>query len=286
MQKPESSRNLEIKFSNEFENIKITAPNNAVFTPKSYKKADKKVTYKLTTNDNLKVGANQYTIVGSIRGKTYTIASIDIYVFEHLEPQNTAENQRKLNILYYSEPSSIFVAQQLRTLFKEADILDNFIFEEVFNPEELEGKLLMGSYDIYIGNIDFGSKGDVLALFSTEEALLNPSKYRNPILAGLIRQYARNPDQNVIREINVILAQDMPVVLLGNIYTPLQMTIDIAEGIFPEQQVISEERRRYEMYRNYAIVHNVHINPKEAFKRGNFSAFIFNKLSATSARNT
>jgi hypothetical protein len=55
LQKPESSRNLEIKFSNEFENIKITAPDGSVFTPKSYNKKDKKVTYKLTTNENLKV---------------------------------------------------------------------------------------------------------------------------------------------------------------------------------------------------------------------------------------
>jgi hypothetical protein len=62
LQKPESSKNLEIKFSNEFENIKITAPNGTVWTPKSYQKKDKKVSYKLTTDDNLKVGSNQYSI--------------------------------------------------------------------------------------------------------------------------------------------------------------------------------------------------------------------------------
>jgi hypothetical protein len=120
LQKPDNSRNLEIKFSNEFENIKITAPDGSVFTPKSYNKKDKKVSYKLTTNENLKVGANQYTIQGTIKGKTYTIASIDLYVFESLVNSNTGENQRKLNILYYSEPTSIFVAQQLRSIFKQA----------------------------------------------------------------------------------------------------------------------------------------------------------------------
>jgi hypothetical protein len=62
LQNPQNSRNLEIKFSNEFENIKITAPNGTVRTPKSYQKKDKKVSYKLTMNDNLKVGANQYSI--------------------------------------------------------------------------------------------------------------------------------------------------------------------------------------------------------------------------------
>jgi hypothetical protein len=119
LQKPESSRNLEIKFNNEFENIKITAPNGVVFTPKSYNKKDKKVTYKLTTNENLKVGSNQYIIQGTIKGKTYTIASIDLYAFEQLGTTTTGENQWKLNILYYIEPASLFVAQQLRSIFKE-----------------------------------------------------------------------------------------------------------------------------------------------------------------------
>jgi hypothetical protein len=194
LQKPESSRNLEIKFSNEFENIKITAPDGSVFTPKSYNKKDKKVTYKLTTNENLKVGSNQYIIQGTIKGKTYAIASIDLYVFENLSTTHTGENQRKLNVLYYNEPPSLFAVQQLRNIFKEAGILENFIFEEVMNPEELEGKLLMGSYDLYIGGIDLGSKQDILALFATEDALLNPSKYRNPILNSLIKQYQKNPD--------------------------------------------------------------------------------------------
>jgi len=155
LQKPETSRNWEIRFNNEFESIKITAPDGSVFsTPRNYNKADKKVSYTLTTDKNLKVGSNQYIIQGVIRGKTYTIASIDLYVFENLSVMNTGENQRKLNVLYYSEPGSIFVAQQLRTLFKDAGVLENFIFEEVFNPEELEGKLLMGSYDLYIGSVD------------------------------------------------------------------------------------------------------------------------------------
>jgi hypothetical protein len=151
LQKPETSRSREIRFNNEFESIKITAPNGSVFnSPRNYNKADKRITYTLTSDENLKVGSNQYIIEGVIRGKTYTIASIDLYVFESLSVMNTGENQRKLNVLYYSEPASIFVVQQLRNIFKDAEILESFIFEEVFNPEELEGKLLMGSYDIYI----------------------------------------------------------------------------------------------------------------------------------------
>ena len=71
--------------------------------------------------------------------------------------------------------------------------------------------------------------------------------------------------------------------LLGNTYTPLQMTESIAAEVFPEQEVVSVERRRYDIYKNYAIVHNVHINPREAFKWKNFSTFILNKLPSMSS---
>ncbi|MDR2189933.1 MAG: hypothetical protein LBP53_01795 [Candidatus Peribacteria bacterium] len=274
LQKPETSRNLEIKFSNEFENIKITAPNGSVWTPKSYNKKDKKVSYKLTTNDNLTVGANQYQIQGTIKGKTYTIASIDVYVFETLSTQTAEENKRKLNVLYYSEPASIFAAQQLKMIFKEAGILENFVFEEVAHPEELEGKLLMGSYDLYIGSVDLGSKKDMLALFATEDSLLNPSKYRNPILSSLIKQYTKRPTQNIIGEINVVLAQDMPVVLLGTIYTPLQMKTAIAQEVFADGKDIYAEHWRWKIFTTYSIVHNVRIDPKNAFNWEHFKSFI------------
>ncbi|MDR2541644.1 MAG: hypothetical protein LBD11_08055 [Candidatus Peribacteria bacterium] len=278
LQKPESSRDLEIKFSNEFENIKITAPDGTVRSPKNYKSKDKKVTYTLTTNKNLKVGSNQYTVQGTIRGKTYTILSFDLYVFENLGATKNEENQRKLNILYYSEPTSIFIAQQMRKILKETGILENFIFEECYNPEELEGKLLMGSYDLYIGSVDLGSKKDLLALFATENALSNPSRYRNPILSSLIKQYNKTPNQSIIAQINQISAQDMPIVLLGTAYTPLQMKEAIAENVFPNQSALPADDRRYQIYTNYSIVHNVRIDTSKAMQRENFVNFISNNL--------
>ena len=54
----------------------------------------------------------------------------------------------------------------------------------------------------------------MLALFGTEDPLLNPSRYRNPILTSLINQYRKSSDENVQNQINVLLAQDMPVVFL------------------------------------------------------------------------
>ena len=72
--------NLEIKFSNQFENIKVSDANKNVYTPKNYKKFDKKIVYPLEFGKNLKEGLNKYTIQGTIKGKTYTIGYIDLYL--------------------------------------------------------------------------------------------------------------------------------------------------------------------------------------------------------------
>jgi hypothetical protein len=61
-----------------------------------------------------------------------------VYVFDKLSTSNAGDNQRKLGILYYNDPASAFAIQQMRDIFKNAGILDNFVFEPVYNAEELE----------------------------------------------------------------------------------------------------------------------------------------------------
>jgi hypothetical protein len=48
MEKSENSRDLEMKFSNEFSDIKIKSlSDESTWSPKNYKTSDKKVVYKL-----------------------------------------------------------------------------------------------------------------------------------------------------------------------------------------------------------------------------------------------
>ena len=224
MQKPENSRDLEIKFSNEFSDIKVKASSDgSTRSPKNYKTKDKKIVYKLVDWENLKVWVNNFTISWFIKNKTYTIASIDVYVFDRLSTSSSEDNQWKLSILYYNDQASAFAVQQMREIFKNAWILDNFIFEPVYNAEELEWKLLMWTYDIFVWTIDLWSRKDVLPLFWTEDPLLNPSRYRNPILNSLISQFYKTRDENVKSQINVLLAQDMPLIFIWNTYEPVQI---------------------------------------------------------------
>jgi hypothetical protein len=83
----------------------------------------------------------------------------------------------------------------------------------------------------------------------------------------------------VIGQINVILGQDMPIVLLGQAYSPLQMQKGVAEYVFEDVDVIDDRYRRYQIYRNYSIVRNVRIDAENALKRENFMNFVMSNIS-------
>ncbi len=283
MEKSENSRDLEIKFSNEFSDIKIKSlSDESTWSPKNYKTSDKKVVYKLVNWQNLKVWVNHFTISWFIKKKTYTIASIDIYVFDKISTSKSEDNQWKLSVLYYNDQVSSFVIQQMRNIFQGAWILDNFIFEPVYNPEELEWKLLMWTYDIYVWTIDPWSRKDILPLFGTEDPLLNPSRYRNPILNSLINQYYKTRDENVKAQINILLAQDMPVVFIWNTYEPIQIQEKIKKAVFmdteDEKKEVYAYKWRYDIYSNYSIVHSVRLNGENALNWENFETYLVANL--------
>ena len=284
MQKPENSRDLEIKFSNEFSDIKVKSSTDwSTRSPKNYKTKDKKIVYKLVSWQNLKVWVNNFTISWFIKSKTYTIASIDVYVFDRLSNSHSDDNQWKLSVLYYNDPASIFAVQQMRDIFKDAWVLENFIFELVYNAEELEWKLLMWTYDVFVWTVDLGSRKDILPLFWTEDPLLNPSRYRNPILNSLINQYYKTRDENVKSQINILLAQDMPVIFIWNTYEPIQIQEEIKESVFVDNDDWDEKevyayRWRYDIYSHYSIVHAVRLNAENAMNKDNFENFLVSSL--------
>lgn len=231
--KTENTFNLEIKFSNQFESIKITDGKNNEFSPKNYKKTNKKVVYPLENGKNLNTGLNQYTIIGTIKGKTYTIANIDLYVLAHAEEPKEEGNKRKINVVYYNNLASNFAVKQFKNILKEAKIIDNFMFEQISSPEAMEAKLIMGEYDILINTITIGMKKDILKILATNEALVNPSKYTNPNLSNLFKQYTKGPQKTEIAEqINAIFAQDMPFVIVGYPYDFVNIKENLIDSAF------------------------------------------------------
>ena len=73
----------------------------------------------------------------------------------------------------------------------------------------------MGDYDIILNTINIGMKKDVLRILTTSDATINPSKYTNPNLTNLFKQYTKASQKDGIADqINQIFAQDMPFVIV------------------------------------------------------------------------
>jgi hypothetical protein len=55
--------------------------------------------------------------------------------------------------------------------------------------------------------------------------------------------------------------------------------MDVAEKVFADKKDIYSATWRWEIFTTYSIVHNVRIDPKNAFKWENFKAFIMKNIS-------
>ena len=141
----------------------------------------------------------------------------------------------------------------------------------------------MWTYDIYVWTIDLWSRKDVLSLFGTEDPLLNPSRYRNPVLSSLINQYYKTRDENVKSQINILLAQDMPVIFIWNTYEPVQLQEKIKYEVFPldddwKNPEVYAYKWRYDIYSKYSIVHSVRLDKENSFDSEIFESYLVSSL--------
>lgn len=276
--KTDTTTNLEIKFSNQFENIKVKDTKGHTFSPKNYKKTDKKISYPLENGKNLNLGQNQYTIVGSIKGKMYTIANIDLYVLATSEKPQEATSDRKIKVVYYNNLESNFAIKQFRKLLENAKILDNFLFEQVSSPEQFEAKIVMEDYDILLTTITMGMKKDVHKVLATDDSLMNPSKYTNPNLTNLFKQYMKNPQQTeIVNQINGIVAQDMPLVIVGHPYDFINIKKNLITPEF-SSDTLFEYNRRNRLYTTTTLTQSVELNFKKVKNIREFINYLQGKI--------
>ena len=248
------------------------------FSPKNYKKTDKKISYPLENGKNLNPGQNQYTIVGSIKGKTYTIANIDLYVLATSEKPQEATSDRKIKVVYYNNLESNFAIKQFRKLLENAKILDNFLFEQVSSPEQFEAKIVMEDYDILLTTISMGMKKDVHKVLATDASLMNPSKYTNPNLTNLFKQYMKNPQQTeIVNQINGIVAQDMPLVIVGHPYNFINIKKNLITPEF-SSNTLFEYNRRNRLYTTTTLTQSVELNFKKVKNIREFINYLQGKI--------
>ncbi|MEI6672099.1 MAG: hypothetical protein WCL02_01745 [bacterium] len=56
--------------------------------------------------------------------------------------------------MYYSNYINDFVVTKLKDIFDAAGITENFSFEKITTPQELQGRLIVGDYDLLINTVD------------------------------------------------------------------------------------------------------------------------------------
>jgi len=84
---------------------------------------------------------------------------LDIYnVVSQAQVENIVKAPVKFTIVYYSTYINDFVIARLQRIFSEANISENFVFEKIDTPQEFQGRLEVGDYDLLINTVDMGLK--------------------------------------------------------------------------------------------------------------------------------
>jgi len=275
----------EIIFDKGYDKITIEYRGN-IYTPKHFVKWGKSWWYTFGMKEKtLSTWLNKYTIYGYDTTKKTLLSSLDIYnvIPEVSIGQTTTETTVKFTIIYYSDYINDFVVTRLQQIFDDADIGQNFVFEKITTPQELQWRLIVGDYDLLVNTVDMGLKKDLTKLFSTDKSEVNPSQYQNQRLTTLLKQYVVADEKNKkkpLTEINTIYSKDMPFVILGKEYLTINMKPDIVEALFSTGSYwsLDEYNRREYIYKNLKLVKNIHIDGKRIRNVDNFSNFLTNAI--------
>lgn len=263
--------------------------------PLNYSAKTKTANYIIgSSTNNRSTWVNKYLIYGYIKKQKQLVASLDIY--NMIKPQEsqilqdiatplswsqTTGGQQKiqLRVLYYDSPLYNFVVERMKNIFKQAEVIDNFTFEKITTPEELQGRLLAGDYDVLVSVVDMGEKKDFTKLFGTDKSQLNPSQYQNQRMSDLLKDYLLEQGKRQLTEINSIYSKDMPFVILGNVYSKLNIKPMIIEKLFGTGTVnLQEATRRNTIYSKLKLVTALHIDGKKVRSTSNFIKFLKNSL--------
>ncbi len=271
---------ISFSFDTTYERIALEY-NKKLISASSYSAKNKKGSFSIGTSlKTFWTWLNKYTLLGRNNNKKVTIATLDVYNVSEEKAQTTWTIE-PISILYYNEPIYNAIVINLQSIFATFNIGNHFSFERIDSLQDLEGRLLLGDYDIIINTIDMWLKKDITKIFATDSAMKNPSQYQNPKLISLLQQYTDKPSQRILNEVNSIYAKDMPFVILGKVFVPMQVKINVAEKLFgtgKSSLELYDYNRRELVYKNLKLVNTVHIDGKKVWNLNNFSLFIKNAL--------
>ncbi len=270
---------IRLKFDEKYDKVAIQHNSGDLYYPSSYKSKNKYADYGIAkTYKNLNEWLNKYTVYWfntvnkkEVKKQIWTINIYNLY-------KKTSANEpvkEQLSILYFDNDLSNYVVWKLKQVFKQYDISDSFVYKQINDANELEGKLTAWEYDIVVNTIDMWLNTDISKLFSTEVAAINPSQYTNARLLSLLKQHNESKNKwKIVTEINKIYANDMPMVVLWREYIKLNLKDYIIKKLNIDELNLYEYNRRDEIYQNLSLTENVYIDKERAKDMKNFWSFI------------
>ena len=264
---------------------KISVEYKGKLYPLSLDKKTKTAEYNIgLASKNFGSGLNKYSFYGFLKNKKILAGSLDIY---NIIPSTNTDNAAavtegsgtkvQFSFLYFDTPLYNFVVERIKTIFTQAGVADNFVFERMSTPEELQGRLQAGDYDVLLSVVDMENKRDFSKLFATDQVLTNPSQYQNQRMGTLLSEYLQEGKSRTFNELNNLYSKDMPFVILGNVYNKLNIKQKLVEKLRGTGIVapnVNESNWRDIVYGELHLVNTIHIDGKKVWNWQNFIQFI------------
>lgn len=270
----ESQEDSTLKFTvdQKYDSILLQHNQKEAKTLKTYNKSKKTFSYTFSKQlGNLVDGLNTYSIYAMAGKKKIKLANINIYKIT--EERRDESKSEPLKLIYINNKVSINIINELKEIFKEWDIYENFIFQEYENTDDLKTAINSGDYDIVLSLIDFWLKNEFTSLFIDED---NLSKYDNNKFLLYLNDYYKDSWTKNLNDINNLYANDMPFLILGTEHLKLQVKPETRNKLENTEE-LHEFNRRETIYHNLSLTKNIYINTEKAFNIGNFWTYLLSK---------
>jgi len=215
---------IKLIFNTAYDRISVSFNDGVEYFPESYVPEEKSSYYNFNpTYRNIIQGRNVYTIKWYEEGiHTSTFTLIVHYLSPPTTPQEElvisgTEDFQPVSIIYYNEKTSNAIADALKTMFKQHDLQNYFVFRRYDDPDVFAGKIQSKDYDMVISSISMWLRKDISNLFSTDNPTINPSLYTDSDLVLALNEwflFAPEARWDIKQRIDDIYAQTMPFIIL------------------------------------------------------------------------
>jgi hypothetical protein len=155
------------------------------------------------------------------------------------------------------------------------NIADFFIFMPLSNNQ----------YDIAIIPIERWLKRDISPILKTDDPIVNPSQYTNPLFTTLFEQYIQfdQDNKNIRDQILGVYTRDVPFMILGKQISNIYVKPDIYEQIFLMYTgTVFENNWRQMIYTQLSRARSMHIDTENIGWPKELREFIKNTVKNTS----